>query len=681
MRPETVVCERRPCARRVRARATKPSSARLALGATLMALAAAASAVAHAPERTGMRSLADLSLEELMQVEVTLVSRVPERRFDAPAAVFVLTHEDIRRSGASSLPEVLRLVPGVHVARMDSKTWAISARGFNGQFSRKLLVLIDGRSVYTPVFSGVFWDVQDVPLEDIERIEVVRGPGGTLWGANAVNGIVNIVTRSAWQTEGGLISMNGGARERGVGTVRYGGRTGDRMAYRVFGRVGDDDGFADAGVDAWHLEQGGFRIDWQFENDALVLIGGGHDGLTGEQRRETPPGQAPLLRHYHTDLDGGHVLLRWDRVLAGGSNVQLQFYADRDRRRDETESGEIFSMGVDTLDADVQMHIPAQGRHHLTVGGGYRIVDDRLAGSFGTFLPEERTHALLSGFVEDRIALVPDRLGLVLEARLEHNDFTGLELQPALRLFYTPRQRETVWLAVARAVRTPSRADSDIVWRLSAPPGSSLPGELRLFGSPDIASEVLTSFELGYRVQPLSSVVVDLALFHNEYDELVNGVPRSPFFETTSAGGSLVIPLELVNGPGGTTDGAEVELRFKPTSRWELDLAYTAVLEDFITTDTAESPGQQVAIRSLLDLSRSVELDLAAFWVDRLPNLAVDDYLRLDVRLGWRLREGIEASIGARNLGGRHYEFAGGLSGFVPVEIEPQLYGRVTLQW
>jgi iron complex outermembrane receptor protein len=248
-------------------------------------------------------------------------------------------------------------------------------------------------------------------------------------------------------------------------------------------------------------------------------------------------------------------------------------------------------------------------------------------------------------------------------------------------MFFTPRTRETVWLAVARAVRTPSRADSDALWNLSAPPGTELPGQLRLVGNPDIESEVLTAFELGYRVQPIGSLVVDLALFHNEYDDIVSGVSGTPFLEEAGGGTRLVIPLELVNGREATANGAELELRWQPTRHWELDLAYTAVLEEFAATDATESPVQQVAIRSLLDVSRSVELDLNAFWVDRLPTLAVDDYLRLDVRLGWRLRKGIEASIGARNLGGRHYEFAGGLSGSIAVEMEPQLFGRVTLQW
>jgi len=411
-----------------------------------------AEAAAHAPDLT------ELTLEQLMTVEITSASKKEEPLWDSAAAVFVITGEDIRRAGMKSIPEALRLAPGVQVAQFGANRWAISARGFNATFSNKLLVLIDGRTVYTPLFAGVFWDAQDTLLEDIERIEVIRGPGGTLWGANAVNGVINIITKQAKATQGGYVEVGGGTEERGFVGTRYGGRIGSDLFYRGYFKYANHDNLVTAtgheGIDDWRTYRGGFRLDWEPSTRDTVTVQGdlykGDFGQTLPIPSLLPPFSA--TRESRDDFAGGNVLSRWRHRMADRRETSVQFYYDR-THRDEL----LFHETRDTVDLEFQHRFPLGARHDLIWGVDTRVTIDalnKINSPTLVFEPRRRTDHLVSGFIQDQIALIHDRLMLTLGSKFEHNSFSGFEAQPNARLVYSPNAWNRVWTAVSRAVRT-----------------------------------------------------------------------------------------------------------------------------------------------------------------------------------------------------------------------------------
>ncbi len=478
-------------------------------------------------DTNSIQSLKRMSLDDLMNVEITSVSKKEEKLSEAPAAVYVLTQDDIHRSGATSIPEALRLVPGLDVARIDAHTWAISSRGFNGEFANKLLVLIDGRSVYTPLFSGVFWDVQDPMLEDVDRIEVIRGPGAALWGANAVNGVINIITKSAKDTQGWLFSGGGGNQDRGFGEFRYGGSRGDDLFYRLYGTYFDH---ADSemlgggnGRDGWQQGRGGFRVDWQPSRDNLLTVqGDAYDGTEG-QVFGVPTLTSPYAQQLTqaTGVSGGDVLGRWTHTLANGAEVKLQTYYDKTVR-----DTAILGDNLTTFDIDLQYDQHFGSRQEVIAGLGYRLEDEAIRNSSTVmFNPNHTDRQLFSGFVQDEVTLIPDRLKLTLGTKLEHNDFTGFEVEPSGRISWTPTIHQTVWAAVSRAVRTPSEEERDSRTELQAiPPGGLYPGSppalVTAEGDNAFASEDLLAYELGYRVRPCERVSLDFATFYNDYSRL-----------------------------------------------------------------------------------------------------------------------------------------------------------------
>src|SRR5688572_15258115 len=406
----------------------------------------------------------DMDLESLMKIEVTSVSKRPEKLSDAAAAIYVISNEEIRRSGVTSIPEALRLAPGLEVARQDSHTWAISSRGFNDEFANQLLVLIDGRSVYTPLFAGVYWDVQDLPLEDINRIEVIRGPGASLWGANAVNGVINITTRRAKDTQGLLISAGAGNEERGFGTIRYGGKIGEQAHFRVYGKYlnRDDSGLTNglSANDSWSMWRGGMRLDWEPSHNNLLTLQG--DIYTGElnQTVTVPSLSAPPSEELRekVGVSGGNVLGRWSHQFSDTSELSLKAYYDR-TERDRV----VFDETRDIFDLDLQHRFQLGDRHDFVVGLGYNITSDDLDNRFAvSFDPTHRTASLYSAFVQDEIELVRDRLRLTMGTKIEHNDYTGWEVQPNARLSWSITKRQTAWFAASRAISTPSRAEDDI---------------------------------------------------------------------------------------------------------------------------------------------------------------------------------------------------------------------------
>ncbi|HEY1172468.1 MAG TPA: TonB-dependent receptor [Verrucomicrobiae bacterium] len=605
--------------------------------------------------------LTSLSLEQLMSIEVTSVSKHAEPVAKAPAAIHVLTGDDIRRSGATSIPEALRMVPGINVSQINPGNWAISSRGFNGRFASKLLVMIDGRSVYTPLFSGVYWDVQDTLLEDIERIEVIRGPGASLWGANAVNGVINIITKDAFDTQGGMLSGGGGWEETAFGAVRYGGKLNEHTAYRAFVKYNqrDDTQFAMDGTDIW---RGGYRVDWRPQPGSSGMLQS--ELYAGDTASGTGVGMSTVA--------GGHALARWDRELGADSTLRLQTWFDRTER-----VFDIVTEYRNTFDLEAQHQFLLGEKNRLAWGAGYRFTSDQTFGSPQlTFAPAEVDDHLASFFVQDEVTLLPDKLSLTFGSKLEHNQYTGLEVQPSARLSWQPYTHHSLWASVSRAVRSPSRAETDVTAVSGGPPG--LTTVVR--GAP-MQSEELLAFELGWRAQLHRTFSTDLALFYNDYDRL-----RA--FDFTFTPVPPTATFSVNNAMDGHTYGGELSLNWQPVSWWRWQASYTLlqmhlrnglVLPDATFYYRAEdNPQQQIHLRSSLDLPHGFEFDTQLYYQDSLPGLGVPAYARLDFRLGWKHRDRFEASIVLQNaLDPQHREY-GNASMVVSSEIQRTLYGKLT---
>ncbi len=581
--------------------------------------------------QTSGGNLAQLSMAQLGDLEVTTASKEPEQVWRTPAAIYVLTQEDIRRSGATSIPEALRLVPGVEVARIDSDHWSIAIRGFGSQFSRSLLVLIDGRSVYTSLFAGVYWDVQDTLIEDIDRIEVIRGPGGTIWGANAVNGVINIITKNTKDTRGILASAGGGSVDQGIGDVRYGGGNGN-FDYRIYGKAltrGTEVHSDGAQYDGMRMQQGGFRMDWnQFSGGTLTLQGDLYHGDDGERTYVgsfSPPSLVALAGN--DQVSGGNVLGRWRRDFAGGSDVQIQAYYDRTNRY-APQYGET----RDTFDVDFLHHLKLGRRQDFLWGLGIRVSPSDFIQTVPTlsFAPSRQTDSIYSGFLQDEIQIVPRKLSLTIGSKIEHNNYTGFEFEPSVRALWTQSPRRTFWAAVTRAVRTPSRLDTEIALTdFLGYSATHVPIYLRIAGDPSFASEELLGYEAGYRSLIASRLYVDFSAFHNAYENLSSyglasvSVPTSPITY-------LLLTEPYANGIKGTTDGFEVAPDWKPTNWWQLKGSYSYLhlnLEDkpgftdtgTVALDQGSSPHHEVVVQSLFNLPKRFEFDLTYRYVSALP--------------------------------------------------------------
>lgn len=596
----------------------------------------------YASEPQTIDDLKALSITELFDVPVTSVSRQPQKLSNAAAALFVITREDIRRAGVTSVPELLRMVPGIQVARIDANKWAISARGFNGRYSNKLLVQKDGRTLYSPLYSGVYWDVQDTLLDDIERIEVIRGPGATLWGANAVNGVINIITRSAHDTDGGLLSLSAGNEEHGAIGFRYGGALGGKGSYRVYakGFERDEGRFfsGDGANDDWRNRQIGFRTDTDLgPHDRLTIQGDYYDGSAGATILE-----GTTHSMVDSETSGGNLLLHWVRELEDDAGIELKAYVDHTDRDNWT-----LRERRDTYDLDVLHYFRFKQHHKLIWGAAIRHTKDHIspvANSVLRFDPEDRENTTVSGFVQDNIEVIEDTLHLIIGTKVEHNDHTGWEFQPNVRGLWNLDQNTTVWAAISRAVRTPSRVESDVI--------ITTPGTL-VVGNDDTESERLTAFELGLRLQPIDDLSIDLAAFHNDYDRLSTS-------ERVSPPGPPPLMFMLDNRMRGKSYGIELAANWDVSDDWRLKLAYSSLAVDLDidddSTDTSaervdnQTPRHQFNLRSLFNLRHDLELDTTLFFVDKLRNTDVPSYLRLDVRLGWIVSRDIELSLSSQNL-------------------------------
>lgn len=649
-------------------------------------------------EDTSM-GLLNMSLEELMNIEVTSVSKKEELLFETAAAAYVLTGKDIRRSGVTTIPDALRLVPGAQVAQISANKWAVSLRGFNGQFASKLLVLIDGRSVYTPLFAGVYWDVQDISLADVDRIEVIRGPGAALWGANAVNGIINIITRDARESQGGLVKGMGGNEERGTVMMRYGGVLGSDAFYRIYAKqFRRDDAVDVAGIgaaDAWQMRRAGFRLDWDMSDvDALTVQGDIYSGEVGQSYVYVPFSlEAPFtpVLDTETDISGGNILSRWQRVFSDGADMACQVYYDRTERGDEVQGVETWN----TFDMDMQHRFKAGKRQEIVWGLGYRLMSDTFVNtSVVTLVPDSRNSSLFSGFVQGDIELIGDQLHLILGSKLEWNTYTSYEIQPSTRLLWTPGQRHTVWAAASRAVRTPGRFEHDGRLNVGIPPDSlfigSLKGVYSLLGNSALESEDLLAFEWGYRTYALGETLLDIALFYNIYDNLntleAGGISR----EESGPVPYLVVPITMDNKMHGKVYGIELmaDRQVLESGRvramysfLKVDLNLDAGSNDISLAEGFDrfNPRHQFSLWSSFDLSPCVELDLIGRYVDELPGLDIDSYIGLDARLGWMPFERLELSIAARNLfDERHLEYIPDFEDTFPTQIQRSVYGMAT---
>lgn len=582
------------------------------------------------------KELADLSLEELGNIVVTSVSRVAQPLGDAPASIFVINAEDIRRSGVTSLPEALRLAPTLQIARIDSADYAISARGFNSSTANKLLVLIDGRTVYTPLFSGVFWDAQDIMLEDIERIEVISGPGGTLWGTNAVNGVINITTRSAKDTQGSLVSVGAGDRESGL-AVRHGAALARDGHVRVYGKFLDRQNTfrADGSEvsDDWQKGQIGFRGDWGDDRERFTLQG---DAYRGKLEQSTPG---------TSEIAGANLLGSWSRRLANDSRVLLQGYVDHTSRDIEG----VFGEQLDIFDIEAQHDIRLMKRHHVVWGAGYRLARDRVSNSaLLSFLPADVDLSWWNLFAQDTIALTP-KLQATIGLRLEHNSYTGLEELPSARLAWKVNTEHMLWGALSRAVRAPSRIDREFF--IPALGTTGLP----LLGGPDFRSEIADVIEVGYRGQSSSSLSYSVTVFRQIYDDLRSVEP--------AAGGWV-----LGNEMDGRSTGVEAWAAWRVSERWRLsaggmmlndELSLEAGSGDPLgTSASGNDPDYRIILRSSHNLTERLEFDVGVRHVAELPDPQIPAYTAVDARLGWRPSLDLELSITGMNLfDDQHPEF------------------------
>ena len=638
---------------------------------------------AQVSTRPLLPDLKQLSLEQLMDIEVTSVAKKERKVADTAAAIYVITQEEIRRSGVTSIPEALRLAPGVVVSRIDANKWSIGVRGFGSRLSRSLLVLIDGRSVYTPLFAGVYWEVQDTLLEDIERIEVIRGPGGTIWGANAVNGVINIITKRAEDTQGLLVNGGGGSEEKGFGGFRYGGKVGPDFSYRAYGKGFRRDAQFTPHVsdfDDWHMGQGGFRTDWQLrEKDSLTIQGDIYKGKSG-QRTTLSSFSAPFstIVQKDTDFSGMNLLGRWSRTLSETSDLALLFYYDRTFRQEPS-----FEERRNTVDFDFHHRFKITGRQELTWGLGYRFSKGD-TDSIPTIdiSPSNRADSLFSAFLQDEIELAKDQLRLTIGSKFEHNDYSGFEFQPSVRLLWTPSPQHTLWTSISRAVRTPSRVEHDLALTASLNP--VLPVFAQLVGSNDFVSEKILAYELGYRVAPTDQLFIDAAAFYNRYSDLLSFEPAASF---VGPSGGLIFPFVLDNKSKANVYGIELAADWRWMDWWRLRAAYSYLQihlsrkpgsADPITEASTEgsSPHNQVSLMSFINLPANLQLDGVFRYVDNLPSQNVGRYFNIDLRLGWHATKNLELSLVGQNLlYGHHAEWSGG------TEIQRGVYTKVTWRW
>ena len=622
--------------------------------------------------------LTSLSLEGLMNVDITSVSKKAEKSSNAAAAIYVISNEDIKRSGAVNLPEVFRMVPGMQVGQIDSNKWSISARGFDSQFSNKLLVLIDGRSVYTPFFSGVYWEIQDTPLEDIERIEVIRGPGATLWGANAVNGVINIITKDAQDTQGTYLEAGFGTLDKVNTVVRHGGQIGSDVYYRNYAKYyngGETKTVARANADDnWDMARSGFRVDWEKSaEDSVDFIGDVYYGTIDENSITAGISE--------NDVSGANVIGKWEHAFSKDSELSVQGYADY-ISRNEAKLGQRRL----TLDLEAQHVRKINDKNEIIWGMGYRYVRDDIDNKISpTVTDQSRSDNLYSAFIQDKYTISPDKLFVTFGTKLEHNNYSGFEYQPSVRGTWLVNNNNTLWGAVSRAVRTPNRFDSSTLLSYTIP--SVPPIRFDRTGIESFNSEDLTAYELGFRSQVNQDVSIDATVFFNDYTDLRTTENGTSSFEF----GTVVIPGSYYNNAKAESYGLEVASEWKVTEDLKLKANYTyfdinTSLEDGVPSnaiyqDEDETVKNQFYLGSYLSLPNNITWDNHFYYVDRRVEYNIDEYLRFDTRLAWQATDGVEISFVGQNLLQSTHSEATDSTNEIRKEIPRSFYGKVALKF
>jgi len=633
--------------------------------------------------------LDDLSLEDLMNIQVTSVSQKEQSLSRVASSIYVITQDDIRHSGATNVPDLLRMVPGTEVARINENTWAISIRGHNGRYSGQVLVLIDGRSVYSPVFSGVYWDQQTMPLDNIERIEVIRGAGGTIWGANAMNGVINIITKSAGDTQGGLASVTAGSQDRAQGLAQYGGAAGAKGSYRVYGRYtmnGDSPSLAGSpAVDDGHGSQMGFRSDWNLSaHDKLTVQGDVLEASEGETIT-TPFSSrlpAPSTFNDRVRIANGNILGRWSHAFANGSEATVQVYYDRVRR---------FDIGLNvqnTGDFDVHYHFHAGARHDIVTGSSYRATDQNFRDGYSIAVGNgHRLDSLFSAFIQDEIALT-DSTSLTVGSKFEHNSYTGFEYEPSIQFAWSPASSQTMWASVSRAIQQPSWVFAEVQWDESA---VTVPGAgtaiVHVSGNPQLPAATVFNYELGYRTKLSRRISLDTTCFYADYGNVQTIEPRAPFLTLNPGPSYLVLPAVFDDLGNAGNYGAEISAHWDVTKWWRISPGFSFLKSDLTrdansndsryTGSAGDSPTRQAQIRSNIKLPHNVEWDTSAYYVGALAIGPVPAYTRLDTRLGLHIGQFVDMSITGQNLlTPRYIEFLDALQ-VTPMETSRAVVAKI----
>ena len=650
--------------------------------------------------------LTKLSIEELMKVNVldqtiTSVGKTPQRLGEAPAAVTVIVQDDIKRSGLNSLPELLRLVPGLQVAQLNANEWAITARGFNDYYANKLLVLQDGRTLYNRAFSGVSWGMQDTILEDLDRIEVIRGPGATLWGSNAVNGVINITTKDARDTQGVLVDTRVGTQQQ-TESVRYGGKLDDSTYYRVYGkyRLTADQTFAqqtrgdaqpvvegDDAHDGYHDGLGGFRIDRHVDDQTQFTLQGevaaGQYDNTETRVRAIEPLEP---RHdIQSNTERAYALGRWTHGDGDGSHYMVQAYYDHSFVDDPT-----IGYQEDVLDLEFQHSLPLGKQNELMWGLQYRLIVEQTEGSERMYFdPADKSSQMLSLFVQDCWIITPDRLRAYVGSKFEVNSYSGFEWEPSAKLLWTPDDKQSFWCSVSRAVRTPSRAEEDLEWNIFAAHTAGPPVIGHFSGNPSMRSEELLAWELGYRIKPAKSFSLDVTGFVNRYDHLATSPFGTPAVEGPPL--HLTIPLTRENDLSGQTYGLEISADWRVLDCWRIAASYTWLTADLavLGTDREDEiqweeniPHNQAQLHSYLDITRNVSFNTSLYYVDLINYSRIPPYLRLDMNVSWRPTKNIELILGASNLlDPSHAEWNASPQKELSTESQQEFYGQFILKF
>jgi len=623
---------------------------------------------ANQPSDKQAQQLKSLTLEQLGNVEVTTQSKEPTEVWNTPAAIYVLTADDIRRSGVTSVPDALRLVPGVNVFRVNgSRNWAVGIRGLADQFSRYVLVLIDGRSVYTPLFGGVLWTINNVMLEDIDRIEVIRGPGGTIWGADAVNGVINIITKHSQDTKGTLLSAGGGNVDENTEDLRHGSEH-NGWTWRA-------DAFGFVRSPEYHIQnqpnydwsrdgQLGFRLDRNSGPSEFTFQGDAYWGKFGDaQSLSTYQPPASFISYKSTNVSGANLRTRWRRRFSDKADIYLQAYWSHDHR-----IGSNFGEERDTYDIDFLHRLAPSPHQQFTWGAGIRISPSTTTHTVPTdgFNPEDRTESIYSGFVQEELRIIPGKFSLIAGSKIEHNNYTGFEYQPNGRLLFTPTGKFTAWASVSRAVRVPDRVNEDIQNDIFIP----LPTVtfLHLTGNHDLISERLIAYEGGFRTLLHPRLYLSATGFYNAYRNIIALGPLTPASAPASPfpPGTRLLDIQFVNGIHGASDGAEIAPDFQAASFWRvrtglsylnIDLNNEPGLTNTLTLKTlrGSSPKLQAFIQSKINLPQHFEFDQAFRYVDSLPAQSVRAYTTADARIGWNPTENLSLSVTGQNLFQPHH--------------------------